>query len=134
MVDWGRRWPNFSPGEVLSPYGLKRWEGKGILLIQPHALDFLQNFRNFIGKPLLVNHRGLSFRGYRSCFENMRAGGVEGSFHLQGLAFDVSVDGVDPKDLYEEAVRFGWMGVGLYPSFVHMDLGGRKEQTLWERL
>ena len=88
VINWEKRWPDFSPQEVLSPQGLNQFVNRGNLLIQPHALDFLQSFRNFLAVPLLINFNHLKHRGYRNCVENKREGGRLHSFHVQGLAFD----------------------------------------------
>jgi hypothetical protein len=124
---WKERWPNFSPGEVLSPAGHALYSQKGLLVIQPHAMDFLQSFRNQIGKRFFINggHTGSLYRGYRDCWENKRAGGVDHSYHLQGLAFDVSIEDTSPERVFELAKEFGWKGIGLYETFVHMDLRPR---------
>lgn len=124
MIEWSERWPNFAMEEVLSPRGQYKLHHNGILLVQPHALDFLQNFRNFIGKPFYINglKTGSLNRGYRDCEENKRAGGSPHSYHMQGLAFDVTVEGVKSEKLYKAAIDYGWKGVGLYDTFVHIDL------------
>lgn len=115
------RWPDFKPEEVLSPIGLRYYQ-RGELLVQPHALDFLQSFRQHVGKPLLVNHLGLHFRGYRHPEENKKVGGTFSSYHMQGVAFDVTIKGVSPSEVGEMARSFGWVGIGIYPSFTHMDV------------
>lgn len=124
MIDWDVRWPSFTPDEVLSPRGLYKLHHNGLLLLQPHALDALQNFRNNLRKPFYINglKTGSLHRGYRDCMENERAGGQPHSYHMQGLAFDVTVKDVTSEELYELAKDFGWKGIGLYDTFVHMDL------------
>jgi hypothetical protein len=129
IIDWGERWPNFAPNEVLSPSGIRAL-AKGRILIQPHALDFLQAFRESIGKPFKVNYAGLTKRGYRDCIENREAGGRSHSYHIQGLAFDVTIEGVDSHQLVDLAIGFGWTGVGRYKNFVHMDKRTRVDAGL----
>ncbi len=68
--------------------------------------------------------------GYRSPRTNAalrRAGrGVaRKSYHMQGMAADVRLVGVDLTRLHRQAVALGQGGVGLYsgPGFIHVDTG-----------
>ena len=68
--------------------------------------------------------------GYRSPKTNAmlheRSNGVaSGSLHMQGLAIDVRVEGVQLDHLHNAALDLGLGGVGFYPTsnFVHMDVG-----------
>jgi uncharacterized protein YcbK (DUF882 family) len=68
--------------------------------------------------------------GYRSPKTNSmlheRSSGVaSGSLHMQGMAIDVRVEGVELNHLHKAALDLGRGGVGLYPTsnFVHMDVG-----------
>ena len=47
------------------------------------------------------------------------------SLHMQGMAIDVRVEGVQLLHLHQAALDLGRGGVGLYPTsdFVHMDVG-----------
>ncbi len=135
IVGW--KWENFKPAEVLSPAGLEQLE-RGVLLMQTDFLDKLELFRTFLGFPLLINHAGLRFRGYRSPKENYETvKGGEFSFHMQGLAADLSCNGCDISHLHDMALKFGWHGVGYYPNnkFVHVDLRPRLSNTVvrWQK-
>jgi uncharacterized protein YcbK (DUF882 family) len=68
--------------------------------------------------------------GYRSPRTNAmlheRSNGVAaGSLHMQGMAIDVRVEGVQLDHVHQAALDLGRGGVGLYPvsNFVHMDVG-----------
>jgi len=117
------RWEFFTPGEVLSPAGLEQWK-RGNFLIQPFALDCLQAFRRELRRPFLVNFGRLSLRGYRSPVENNKIGGAHFSRHVQGIAFDVTVEGFTPGEVAERARAFGWGFVLPYEeqNFTHIDL------------
>lgn len=123
---WNSRFPNFAPSELLSPDGLMMFD-KGHLLLSTEAASSLELFRSFIGSPLLVNGGGKTLRGYRSPDENKRAEGRQFSFHMQGVAFDITVPGMSVETLAARAIDFGWHGVGAYPKrgFVHVDLRPR---------
>lgn len=49
------------------------------------------------------------------------AGTKKTSYHVRGMAADVTIQGVSVHDLRDAAVRLGAWGVGVYPSFVHVD-------------
>lgn len=118
---WSSRWPDFTPEEVLSPSGVRIFDRSGWLLINPNFLDDVQLFRRELGLAFLINHRGLKYRGFRTEKENFEEGGAEHSFHVQGLAVDVSVKDMTPLELFDAAVKFGFTGIGLYDSWVHID-------------
>lgn len=132
----GWRWDYFKPEEVLSPDGL-RLLGEGTMLISPVLLDTLTGFRDHVGHPLLVNHGLLKLRGYRSPGENYKVGGKPFSFHMQGLAVDVSCEALEMPAFLELAESFpDWTGIGYYPKlrFIHLDIRpqlGYPERTSW---
>jgi uncharacterized protein YcbK (DUF882 family) len=61
-------------------------------------------------------------------------GAAPGSLHLSGLAVDVNVPGMRNDDVamtvWSLSRRLGFMGLGVYPHFVHMDIG---PQRVWTR-
>jgi uncharacterized protein YcbK (DUF882 family) len=70
--------------------------------------------------------------GYRSPATNaaLRAGGgrvATRSLHMDGLAMDIRIPGVDLARLRDAALALGRGGVGYYPdaanNFVHVDVG-----------
>jgi len=127
-------WEHFKPEEVLSPDALKLWESAGICLVSPKLLALLSVLRDSLNKTLLINHAGLRHRGFRSYVENLEVGGKPHSMHLLGLAADVTVTGMSQEDLAKAAEEEGFSGIGIYPTFVHMDVRytpGRK-LTKWE--
>lgn len=89
----------------------------------------LQVLRDYIDEPLHINS------GYRSPAHNARVGGKKNSYHLKGMAADITAKSYTPKKLAqiiekliaEGKVKFG--GLGLYPGFCHVDL--RKAKTRW---
>ncbi|NLV24744.1 MAG: DUF882 domain-containing protein [Deltaproteobacteria bacterium] len=68
--------------------------------------------------------------GYRSPETNaqLRKSGhsvAKRSYHMEGKAFDVRIEGVSLANLRKVALRYGQGGVGYYPrsGFVHIDTG-----------
>lgn len=98
--------------------------------LPPMLVDMLSVVQERWGytRPLLVGS------GYRTLKTNRSLeGAAPASFHLRGWAADISVRGVAPLDLglavWTLSQRFGFMGVGLYPGFVHLDVGPRRAWT-----
>lgn len=123
-AEWAKRWPHFSPEEVLSPVGLQQWETFGRVYINPHAMDFLHAWREKVGR-IIVNNDHLRLRGYRSPAENASISGSAAlSRHVQGLAFDTTPLDMDLYKYFQLAKEFGWTGIGFYPKkhFVHLDI------------
>ena len=86
----------------------------------------LQVLRDEIGETLTINS------GYRSPAWNKKIGGVKNSMHLKAMASDLVCKSLTPKQLkavIEKLIKEGKMkngGIGLYPSFVHYDIGATR--------
>jgi hypothetical protein len=82
-----------------------------------------------ISGPIYINS------GWRSVQYNAKVGGAKSSQHLSGLAVDVTWDGFIAKsDKINQFVALarkeGFRGIGLYNSFVHLDIGPEKQ---WDK-
>ena len=110
-------WPNFTPEELASRTVVNGERGpKGPLLLNFHALDCLQELRTFIGKPFHVNS------AYRSPEYNRFVGGATHSKHMEGIAFDISMNNHEDRDEFIRLARqFGFNGIGHYSTFTHID-------------
>ncbi len=70
--------------------------------------------------------------GYRSPKYNRKVGGAKRSQHLTASAADIIVSGVKPTEVHRTLERLidshliKQGGLGLYRSFVHYDIRGRK--------
>ena len=112
-------YPSFAPEELLSPDGLILFES-GTLPMQVVFLNMLQGLRNIVGRPFLINHGEHKRRGFRSKRENDAVGGKFA--HPLGIAADVTVKGLSPKEFGEVAKDFGFSGIGVYNTFTHIDI------------
>lgn len=75
----------------------------------------LQAIRDLVGKPLLVTS------GYRSPEHNLKVGGAFDSYHIQGMAADIQIQGMSPRQV--QAYLTGWSGgLGCYPTHTHVDI------------
>ena len=86
----------------------------------------LQVLRTELGRSITITS------GYRSPAHNLRIGGAKDSFHVRGMAADIQVSGLTPKQVFdtiEKLIKEGKMkegGLGLYNSWVHYDFRGRR--------
>lgn len=71
--------------------------------------------------------------GYRSFAHNKKIGGAKNSYHVKGMASDLSVKGITPSALKEIIVslmdsgKITAGGVKAYDTFVHYDIRGKKK-------
>ena len=107
-------------------YLLRDFRTDDIHPIDTALLDQLFDLKQTLGlnKPFHI------ISGYRSPFTNAqlhkRSHGVaEHSFHMQGRAIDIRVEGVSSKKIRNAALNMAQGGVGYYPrsNFVHLDSG-----------
>jgi uncharacterized protein YcbK (DUF882 family) len=86
----------------------------------------LQVLRDAVGKSISITS------GYRSPQHNKKIGGAKDSQHVKGMAADIKVAGMTPKEValvIDGLIESGKMkqgGIGIYPSWVHYDIRGTK--------
>lgn len=85
----------------------------------------LQLLRERVGKPIIINS------GYRTPEHNKRVGGSPTSYHMQGMAVDISIpSGWTVDRIAKLAKDIGFRGIGKYKNFVHLDV--RPSVTEWD--
>jgi uncharacterized protein YcbK (DUF882 family) len=90
--------------------------------IDPRLVEMLMMLSQaFDGRPIaLVSAHRIAGRGTRKT-----------SYHTKGLAADIAIRGVRVHKLRKAAVRLGATGVGVYPSFVHVDVRRDRPAYRW---
>lgn len=83
----------------------------------------VQKIRDKFNKPVIINS------AYRCAKHNKAVGGATLSKHLFGMAADIVVKGAAPQDVAAYAEAIGIKGIGLYPTFVHIDT--RRAKSFW---
>ena len=89
-------------------------------------INNLQVIRDEVKVPISITS------GYRSPEHNAKVKGAKNSQHVQGIAVDFKVQGLDPKEvaliverlIKEKKIKQG--GIGIYPTWVHYDIRGVK--------
>ena len=94
------------------------------VMIHPKLLELLIKLRRLVLEPIYINS------GYRCKKENKKVGGVKTSYHRFGFAVDITVKQKSMKDLAIMAESVGFLGIGLYDNFCHVDVRDYKEH--WE--
>lgn len=92
-------------------------------IIDDNLVQSLQKIRNHFGKQVIINS------GYRCYKHNKAVGGAALSKHRFGMAADIVVKGVAPQTVAAYAETIGMKGIGLYPTFVHVDT--RRSKSFW---
>ena len=107
-------------------FNLKEFECPCCKRVMLHSdlLRKLVKLRREIKEPLYINS------GYRCQEENKKVGGVLKSYHLFGMAADVSVRNMSIPELLLYAEKFKFGGIGIYNTFLHLDI--RQERARWE--
>ena len=119
----------FSAAEI-APVGKLAHGETGPALLPP-SVDVLRNaialghlldrLRERVRRPVKVTS------WYRDPVYNKAVGGVWNSLHVTGAAADVQVRGISPRDvarvIYEDELG-PRTGVGVYPTFTHIDIRG----------
>lgn len=111
--------PNFKVNEFACT------DGSDPIFISVDLVKLLQQIRDHFKAPVTINS------GYRTVTKNKAVGGATYSQHLYGTAADITVKGVDPQKVYAYADSLlpHSGGVGLYSTFVHVDV--RKTKSRW---
>lgn len=102
-------------------------DGSDEIKVSEDLIMKLQEIREHFGKPVSITS------AYRTEAYNKKVGGAKSSYHVKGMAADITVTGVSNRDvaIFAESIT---NGVGLYDytgGFVHVDV--RPEKYLWQQ-
>ena len=97
-------------------------------IIDEKLVEYVQRIREHFGKPVTITSP------YRCEVHNRRVGGGTKSYHMQGKAADIVVQGVSSREVAKYAESIGILGIGLYETsadgyFTHIDT--RTTKTFW---
>jgi uncharacterized protein YcbK (DUF882 family) len=98
--------------------------------VDSELINKLEQLRKRLGIPMIINS------GYRCPERNKQVGGAKHSQHKLGKAADISLHNqkLDIETIGNLARKIGFNGIGLYNTFIHLDVrdgnfatwGGRK--------
>lgn len=95
------------------------------ILVDTVLVDWLQKIRDHFGKSVRVNS------GYRCPAHNAspEVGGSPTSHHMKGMAADIRIEGILPREVAQYAESIGIQRIGLYDNFVH--IGSDTRKSFW---
>lgn len=103
-------------------FKLSEFIPKNTTMPAPWILDNLKNLanrlqaiRDLLQQPVYIHS------GYRTHQQNLQVNGVENSFHLSGMAADISVKDISPEQVQQFLENWSG-GMGLYSTHTHLDL------------
>lgn len=102
-------------------------DGTDTIFVAPELVSALQEIRDHFGKAVTINS------SYRTEAHNKKVGGAAYSQHKYGIAADIAVKGVAPLEVarYAHTLLGNRGGVGLYKTFVHVDV--RAAKSRWDQ-
>ena len=100
-------------------------DGTDTVFISLALVNLLQKIRDHFDKAVIINS------AYRTEAHNKSIGGATYSQHKYGLAADIHINGVTPKEIaaYVETLLPSSGGIGIYKSFCHCDV--RRVKSRW---
>lgn len=100
-------------------------DGTDTVFVSPDLVGVLEKIRVHFGEPVVINS------GYRTEAKNKAVGGAAYSQHKYGMAADIHIAGVTPKQIaaYAETLMPRSGGIGIYNSFCHVDV--RTVRSRW---
>jgi uncharacterized protein YcbK (DUF882 family) len=106
-------------------------DGSDIVLINPSLISLLEKIREHFGKPVVV------VSGYRTPKYNKSiSGAANNSQHMYGNAADIKIQGVSPREIYNWMNGWHKGGLGVYPTFTHVDVRdtvGAQKMARWTK-
>ena len=101
-------------------------DGTDVVFVAPALVEILQQIRSHFRAAVTV------CSGYRTPGHNKKVDGATYSQHQYGAAADIRVKGVAPGTVaaYAETLLPHSGGIGIYPTFVHVDV--REQRSRWE--
>nr|DAR61535.1 MAG TPA: peptidase [Microviridae sp.] len=93
-------------------------DGSQVVFIDNHLVSILDILRNQVGKPVIITS------GYRTPEWNKKCNGAKYSYHMRGMAADIRVHGMTPKQVANElnAIVPDECGIIVYRNWVHFDV------------
>ena len=101
-------------------------DGSDPIFVSPELVTILQKIRSHFGKSVTITS------AYRTPPRNKAVGGETYSQHLYGMAADIKVNGIAPKNVaqYAEKLLPNKGGIGTYDTFTHIDV--RSTKARWK--
>lgn len=88
-----------------------------VTFIDQNMVTILDILRETVGKPVIITS------GYRTPEHNKKVGGAKYSYHMRGMAADIRVSGMSPKEVAKKLDKIApdSCGIIVYKNWVHFD-------------
>jgi uncharacterized protein YcbK (DUF882 family) len=98
-------------------------DGSQVVFVDDYLVTILDLLRSKIRKPVIVTS------GYRTPTWNKKCEGAKYSYHMRGMAADIRVDGMSPKELANKlnAIIPEECGIIVYNGWIHFDVRAGKK-------
>lgn len=105
--------------------GYKYFKQSEIVGLKPELVKMLDDARGFAGIPFKITS------GFRDKKSNEKAGGVEDSAHLLGLAVDIACTSSDARwKIFNSLLKVGFTRIGFGKDFIHCDIDTSKPKNM----
>lgn len=93
-------------------------DGSQVVFIDDHLYTILDILRCKLGKPVIITS------GYRTPEWNAKCDGAKYSYHMRGMAADIRVNGMSPKEVAKKLDEIipNECGIIVYNTWVHFDV------------
>ena len=97
-------------------------DGSQAVFIDTHLVAILDILRNKIGKPVIITS------GYRTPEWNTKCGGAKYSYHMRGMAADIRINKMTPKQVASilNGIIPNECGIIVYSGWIHIDTRSNK--------
>ncbi|MEQ8968470.1 MAG: DUF882 domain-containing protein [Azospirillaceae bacterium] len=102
------------------------WRAQAMVRMDPDAIDIIASLQALAETETpLVILSGYRTRRTNQMLANRYDGVAANSFHMRGMAIDLTLPGYSVEGLWRNALALGRGGVGYYPEngFIHVDSG-----------
>lgn len=91
-------------------------DGADEIYIDSDLVSKLELLRAYVNSPLTITS------GYRTSTYNKKVGGADNSYHVKGMAADITCKKFSPVEIGLAAAALGFHGVIIYKNFTHVDV------------
>ena len=97
-------------------------DGSQVVFTDEYLYTVLNILRNELRKPVIITS------GYRTPEWNKKCNGAKYSYHMRGMAADIRVNGMSPKELAKKLDEIvpDECGIIVYNNWVHFDVRASK--------
>ena len=105
-------------------------DGSDEIKIDTVLVDELQKYRNSINKPIII------ISGYRTKSHNEKVNGAPNSYHINGMAVQINVEGINCKEIAHWFYVNSFVSIGIIDEkglvSVHLDNRDKANRYFFE--